>query len=226
MENLELEKFIEEEYKEDINPQLFTTFEDENLENLKPITWDDIIPHMQEAKKILFTLEEDVSAFKNLYHGLFSLIENLENNFKTLDFSIKELFNSFHTNMGFHTKEEEGKITFFTGDPGSDYSTNIAIVKIANDYKLISTSAEELRVKMLTLIIKKVHEYILSADQSSQAYKELMEAVDKPEIHFALEDYKKNLEESKEKEEKIIAEQLKQQEEFKERQLNQKKENA
>lgn len=173
MENQILNEQIEKEYNDDINPQLFSTCDDENLENAKPISWDDILEPMKEAKIYIDLLKNDTMAFKNLYQSTFSRIDNIENNFKTLEYSVRELEENYLRNFNLHSKEENGKRVIFTGEAEACYTTNIAIVKIVNDYKLIAGTATELRRKMIPIIINKVHEFIIQLDPEDPVYKEL-----------------------------------------------------
>lgn len=191
MDNQTINEQIEKEYNDDINPQLFSTCDDENLEDAKPISWDDIIDPMNEARIYIDLLKNDTLAFKNLYSPAFSRVNNLENNFKTLEFSIKELEDSFNRNMELHSKIENGKRVLYQGEAEQCYTTNIAIVKMVNDYKLMSGTATELRRKMIPLIINKMQEFILKLDENDPVYKELEALALTPDVQKELEELTK-----------------------------------
>lgn len=188
MDNQNINEQIEKEYNDDINPQLFSTCDDENLEDAKPISWDDIVDPMNEAKIYIDLLKNDTLAFRNLYSPAFSRVENLENNFKTLEFSVKELENSYIRNLELHSKVLDGKRVINQGEAEQCYTTNIAIVKIVNDYKLMSCTATELRRKMIPLIINKMQEFILKLDETDPVYKELEALALTPDVQKELEE--------------------------------------
>ena len=188
MDNQNINEQIEKEYNDDINPQLFSTCDDENLENAKPISWDDIVDPMNEARVYIDLLKNDALAFKNLYAPAFSRVDNLENNFKTLEFSVKELEDSFNRNLELHSKIENGRRIINKGEAEECYTTNIAIVKMVNDYKLMSGTATELRRKMIPLIINKMQEFILKLDESDPVYKELEALALTPDVQKELEE--------------------------------------